>query len=189
MSLPSEVLQQRPDIRAALQQVAAANADIGVATAAMFPSLTINADIGVEGSEWSDLLQSDALVWSLGSNILMPLTSQKLLGHRREAVRQQHRAVSAEYRQAVIEAVAEVETAIQTAAILQRRLDSQEQAVDAARSTCEKSIKRYKAGLVSFLDVVDAERTRLDAERKANAIRAESLAVSVSLIKAIGGRW
>ncbi|MDX1680150.1 MAG: efflux transporter outer membrane subunit [Akkermansiaceae bacterium] len=189
VSLPSEVLQQRPDVRAALHQVAAANAEIGVATAAMYPSLTINANGGVEASEWGDLLSSDALVWSLGSNILMPLTSQKLLRHRRDAVRQEHRAVSAEYRQSVIEAVAEVETAIQTAAILQRRLDAQQQAVEAARSTYDKSLKRYKAGLVSFLDVVDAERTRLEAERKANAIRAEALVVSVSLIKAVGGRW
>lgn len=189
VSLPSEVLQQRPDVRVALHQVAAANADIGVANAAMYPSLSINAGAGVEASRWGDLLRSDALVWSLGSNILMPLSSQKLLNHRLEGVRQEHRAISAEYRQSVIEAVAEVETALQRAAILVRRSEAQQKAVEAARSTFEKSAKRYEAGLVSFLDVVDAERTLLDAERKANAIRAESLAVSVALIKAIGGRW
>ncbi len=189
ISLPSEVLQQRPDVRAALQQVAAANANIGVASAAMYPSLSINANAGVEASEWGNLLRADALVWSLGSNILLPLTGQKLLRHRREAARQEHRAISAEYRQSVIEAVAEVEAAVQRAAILQRRLEAQQKAVAAARSACDKSLKRYEAGLVSFLDVVDAERVRLEAERSANAIRAEALAVSVSLIKAIGGRW
>lgn len=187
--LPSKVLQQRPDVRAALHQVAAANSEIGVATAVMYPSLTINADIGTESAELGRLLRADAMIWSLGSNILLPLTSQKLLRHRREAVIQEHRAATAEYRQTVLEAVAEVETALQAAAILQRRQRAQDQAVVAARSTFEKSSKRYEGGLVSFLDVVDAERSLLEAERKANAVRAESLAVSVSLIKAVGGRW
>lgn len=189
VKLPSEVLQQRPDIRAALHQVAAANAEIGVATAAMYPSLTLNASAGAEAADLGRLANSNALVWSLGSNVLLPLTSQKLLRHRREAVRQAHLAVSADYRQIVIESVAEVENALQAAVILERRRVAQDKAVVAARSTFEKSAKRFDAGLVSFLDVVDAERTLLDAERKANAIRAESLALSVSLIKAIGGRW
>jgi len=189
VKLPSEVLQQRPDVRAALHQVAAANAEIGVATAAMYPSFSINASGGVEASSFSDLMRSDALVWSLGSNILLPVTSQKLLRHQRESVRQAHKAVSAEYRQIVLESVAEVENALQGAAIIERRLQAQDRAVAAARSAFDKSVKRHSAGLVSFLDVVDAERTLLDAERKANAIRAESLAISVALIKAIGGKW
>lgn len=187
--LPSEVLQQRPDIRAALHHLAAANADIGVASAVMYPSLTINASAGVESSEWDSLFRSDALVWSLGSNILLPLTSQKLYRHQREAVEQAHRALTAEYRQAVIESIAEVETVLQSASILEQRHQAQQKAVKAARSTYDKSLKRYESGLVSFLDVVDAERTLLAAERKANAIRADSLALSVSLIKSIGGRW
>lgn len=189
VQLPSEVLQQRPDVRAALHEVAAANAEIGVVSAAMFPSFSINASLGVEAAKMSDLLQSDALVWSLGSNILLPLTSQKLLRHQREAVRQAHKAVSADYRQIVLESVAEVENALQSAAILQGRRVAQDKAVEAAQSSFKKSTKRYQAGLVSFLNVVDAQRSLLDAQRKANAIQAESLALSVSLIKAIGGRW
>lgn len=187
--LPSEVLQQRPDVRAALYEVAAANAEIGVATAAMYPSFSINASAGAEAASISDLLRSDALVWSLGSGVIMPLTSQKLLRNQREAVRQAHKAVSAEYRQVVIESVAEVENALQSSAILERRRLAQDKAVIATRSTFEKSTKRYDAGLVSFLDVVDAERSLLEAERKGNAIRAESLALSVALIKSIGGEW
>jgi len=66
---------------------------------------------------------------------------------------------------------------------------AQDRAVAAARSAFDKSVKRHSAGLVSFLDVVDSERTLLDAQRKANAIRSESLAISVALIKAIGGKW
>lgn len=189
VTLPSEALQLRPDVRAALCRVAAANAEIGVATAAMYPSFTINASVGIDALTAGDLLSPSGFVWSLGSNMLVPLAGQKLLRHQREAVRAAHRAVTAEYRQTVIEAVGEVETALQGAAILDRRRQAQARAVAAARSTYDQSLKRFEAGMVSFLDVVDAERSLLAAERRSNAIRAESLAVSVSLIKALGGRW
>ena len=189
VALPSEVLFQRPDVRAALHRVAAANAQIGVATAAMYPSFSIEASTGYDASLMSDLFRADHLVWSLGSNVLMPLSGQKVLRSRREAARENHRAVSADYRQAMIESVAEVENALQAAVILQRRHQAQAEAVAAAQTTYDRSFKRFEAGMVSFLDAVEAERTFLATQRSANAIRAESLAVSVSLIKAIGGEW
>ena len=89
----------------------------------------------------------------------------------------------------MIESVAEVENALQAAVILQRRQQAQAEAVAAAQTTYDRSFKRFEAGMVSFLDAVEAERTFLATQRSANAIRAESLAVSVSLIKAIGGEW
>jgi len=78
---------------------------------------------------------------------------------------------------------------LQGSAILERRQAALDHALEAATKTFDLSIKRYQSGLVSFLDVVDAERTRLDSERAANAVRAERLTVSVSLIKALGGEW
>lgn len=188
-TIPSELLRQRPDIRAAERNVAAANADIGVATAAFYPSVVINASTGFDSAIASDLFDSSAFVWSLGASAMTPLTSQRLLRANRRAVIAAHEAASAEYRQAVLESLREVENALQGTAILERRQIAQEQALAAARKTFELSVKRFNSGLVSFLDVVDAERTRLDAERGANAIRAERLALSVSLIKAIGGEW
>jgi len=176
-------------VRAALHRVAAANAEIGVATAAMYPSFSIEASTGYDAALMSDLFRADHLVWSLGSNILMPLSAQKVLRSRRDAVRANHRAVTADYRQAMIESVGEVENALQAAAILQRREQAQAEAVEAAQITYERSFKRFEAGMVSFLDAVEAERTYLATQRSANAIRAESLAVSVSLIKSIGGEW
>ncbi len=89
----------------------------------------------------------------------------------------------------MLESLREVENALQGAAILERRQVAQNKALQGARKTYELSVKRFEAGLVSFLDVVDAERTRLDAEQAANAIRAERLALSVALIKALGGEW
>jgi outer membrane protein, multidrug efflux system len=189
VSVPSELLRQRPDIRAAERRVAAANADIGVATAAFYPSITLSGSIGPSASTVSNLFKSSSLIWSLGSAATAPLTSQVYLKAQREAVVAAHEASSAEYRQTVLESMAEVENALQGSAILARRQVAQEQALTSAEKTFDLSTKRFRAGLVSFLDVVDAERTRLDAERAVNTIRAERLAVSVGLIKALGGEW
>ena len=189
VSVPSELLRQRPDIRAAERRVAAANADIGVATAAFYPSVSIGASTGYDAVDVADLFKPDTLVWSLGADAVLPLTSQKYLRTQRDAAVAAHEAASAEYRQTVLDAIREVENALQGTAILERRQVAQDQALAAARKTFELSVKRFNSGLVSFLDVVDAERTRLEAERNANAIRAERLALSVSLAKAVGGEW
>src|SRR5690606_4360089 len=100
-----------------------------------------------------------------------------------------HEAATAEYRQIVLDAMREVENALQGSAVLVRSQRAQEQALVSARQTSDLSTRRFEAGLVSFLDVVDAERTRLEAERRANAVRAERLAVSVALMRALGGEW
>lgn len=188
-SVPSELLRQRPDIRAAERNVAAANANIGVATAAFYPSVSINASGGLDSETLSNLFQASSLVWSIGSNAVAPITRQKYLRAQKQGAIAAHEAASAEYRQTVLDSIREVENALQGSAILERRQVAQDTALEAARKTFDLSAKRYKAGLVSFLDVVDAERTRLDAERAANAIRAERLAVSVALIKSLGGEW
>ena len=189
VSVPSSLLRQRPDIRAAERNVAAANAQIGVATAAYFPSFGINASTGLDSSTYEDLFDARSLVWSLGAGAITPLTNLRFLQAQRRATVAAHEAASAEYRQAVLDALRETENALQAAAILEQRQAAQDQALAAARKTFDLSVKRFNQGLVSFLDVVDAERTRLDAERAANAIRAERLAVAVSLAKAVGGEW
>lgn len=189
VSLPSEVLRQRPDVRAAERNVAAANAKIGVATAAFFPTVSINASTGLDSVAMNSLFEASSFVWSIGASAITPLTNLRYLHAQRRATMAAHEAASAEYRQTVLDAMREVENALQASAVLQKRQIAQEQAVTAARKTFELSVKRFEAGLVSFLDVVDAERTRLDAERAANAIRGERLAVAVSLAKAVGGEW
>ncbi len=189
VSVPSGLLRQRPDIRAAERNVAAANAEIGVATATFFPVVAINASSGFDASDAAALFDASSLVWSIGASAMTPLTSQKLLRAQRRATIAAHEAASADYRQTVLESLREVENALQAAVILERRQAAQDQALAAARKTSGLSVRRFKQGLVSFLDVVEAERTRLDAERAANAIRGERLAVSVSLAKAVGGEW
>lgn len=188
-STPGELLRQRPDIRAAEHRVAAANADVGVAEAMFYPSFTIGASSGLDSAAIRSLFNSDAIVWSLGAGATLPLTGQKLLRAQRDAAVAAHEAASAEYRQNVLEAIRDVETALQASAILANAQGTAEAAAASAQKTYDLSRQRYQAGLVSFLDVVDAERTRLEAERRVNAVRSQRLAVSVALIKAIGGSW
>jgi multidrug efflux system outer membrane protein len=189
VGIPSEVLRNRPDIRAAERRVAAANAEIGVATAAFYPSFSLNAAGGFNAERLADLFDASSLVWSVGAGMLAPVTEQKKMTAERQAAVEAHAAASADYRQAVLEALREVEDAVQGAVILERRQQAQDQAVVAAGRTLDLSAKRFRAGMESFLDVVDAERTRLDAERLANLIRGERLAVAVSLARALGGEW
>ena len=189
VSVPSEVLRQRPDIRAAERRVAAANADIGVATAAFYPSFAINSSSGLSSDTWNNLFRASSIIWTLGANAAAPVFQGHLLTSQKKAAIAAHEAASADYRQTVLDSIREVENALQGGAILERRQVAQDHALAAALKTFDLSFKRYESGLVSFLDVVDAERTRLDSERAANAVRAERLAVSVSLIKALGGEW
>jgi len=189
VSVPSEMLRQRPDIRAAERRVAAANADIGVATAAFYPSFSISTSTGLSSETWGNLFRASSAVWSLGASATAPVFRGNLLMSEKKAAVAAHEAATADYRQIVLDSVREVENALQGGAILQRRQVAQDHARDAARKTFELSVKRYESGLVSFLDVVDAERTLLDNERASNGVRAERLAVSVSLIKALGGEW
>ncbi len=188
-STPSELLRQRPDIRAAEHRVAAANADIGVAEAMFYPSFTIGGSVGLDSERIADLTRADSQVWSLGAGALLPITGQKLLRAQRDATAAAHRAATAEYRQNVLDAIRDVENALQGAAILARSEAAAQTASESATKTFDLSRQRYNAGLVSFLDVVDAERTRLETDRRLNAVRAERLAVSVALIQALGGSW
>ena len=188
-TVPSELLLQRPDIRAAERRVAVANADIGVATAAYYPSVRLGASGGVQSNTFSQLFKSDALVWSIGPNVSLPLTDQVFLRYRKDAAVNAHEAATADYRQIVLDSMREVEDALQGSSILIRQQKAQQDALNSARQAYDLSSKRFDAGLVSFLDVVDTERTRLDAERGYNAVRAQRLAISVSLIKALGGEW
>ena len=189
VDLPSEVMRRRPDVRAAERRVAAANAEVGVAAAAFYPAFRIDASGGLDAEELSGLFDASSLVWSLGANAMLPITERKLLKAQQRAEEEAHAVASAEYRQVVLESLREVEDALQAAVILERRQRSQDLAVAAAEKTFELSAKQFRVGLVSFLDVVDAERTRLEAERLANLIRAERLAVAVALAKAVGGNW
>ncbi len=187
--VPSSLLERRPDVAAAERQVAAENARIGVAKAAFFPSVRLTGNVGLESGSVGDLFRWESRTWGLGPEVTMPIFQ----GARNQAelarVESRYDEAVAQYRQAVLEAVREVDDALVGVSYLAGQAAAQDRTVASARRTVELSRKRYDAGLVAYFDVVDSQRTQLDSEQVAVRIRAERYLSTIALIKALGGGW
>ena len=187
--IPADLLLRRPDLFAAERNVAAANADIGVAEAAYYPTLRLRASGGFDGGDIGNLINTDFSVWSLGGSLTYPILGQKNIRAQRDAAVARHKAVTEEYKQSVLVALREAEDGLKGLDYLRKQELAQNQAVKAAQSTLNMSRERFNAGLISFLEVVDTERTLLASKRLAASLHTQRLAVTVSLIKALGGSW
>jgi outer membrane protein, multidrug efflux system len=187
--LPSDLLERRPDIAAAERSLAAANARIGVAKAAFFPALSLTGAAGFDSGNTGSLFGTDSRVWAFGPSLYLPLFQ----GGRNQANLDRSRAAFeqsvAAYRQEVLEAFREVQDSLASTQILAEQAGAQDRAVASARRAAELAQKRYDAGYVSYLDVVEAERTELENERGSAQLASERLNVTVALIKALGGGW
>ncbi len=187
--LPSDLLERRPDIAEAERNLAAANARIGVAKAAFFPVVRLTGVAGFESMDVETLFNWESRVWSLGPSITLPIFQ----GGRNRANLKRAQAVfeenAAGYRQRILVAFKEVQDALTGARLLSQQADAQERSFASARKTAEISNTRYRAGLVSYLEVVESERTALTAERESARITGQRLVTSVQLIKALGGGW
>jgi NodT family efflux transporter outer membrane factor (OMF) lipoprotein len=189
MGLPSELLERRPDIAAAERRVAAANAQIGVAEAAFFPSLTLSASAGFQGSSYARWLTAPSRFWSVG-----PALAQSIFdaGSRRALSAQAiaaYDATVAAYRQTVLGGFQEVEDNLAALRILEQEAGVQQEAVHAARQSLELTLNQYKAGTVSYLNVVTVQTAWLANERAAVVILGRRLTAAVTLVKALGGGW
>lgn len=187
--LPAELLERRPDIAAAERTLAAANARIGVAKAAFFPAISLTGSAGFASAQIDDLFQRDSRAWSIGPSLYLPIFQ----GGRNRANLERSRAVFDEnvalFRQRVLVAFREVQDALTSARFLAEESAAQERATTAARRATQLAETRYAAGYVSYLEVIETQRTQLAAERAANQLAAQRLNTSVALIKALGGGW
>jgi NodT family efflux transporter outer membrane factor (OMF) lipoprotein len=187
--VPSALLERRPDVAEAERKMAAANAQIGVATAAYFPSLTLSGSDQYSSSAWSHLISLPNRAWSLGPSLAETLFDA---GARRAQVKQARAVYDqnvASYRQTVLSGLEQVEDEIATLRILEQQAVVEDAAVKAAREAEALTLNQYKAGTVPYSSVITAQTTRLAAEETALTVLSSRLQASVALIEALGGGW
>jgi NodT family efflux transporter outer membrane factor (OMF) lipoprotein len=187
--VPSELLERRPDIAVAERQVAAANAEIGLAQTAYYPTLTLSASGGVESNRITTWLSWPARFWSLGPELAQTLLD---FGRRRAQVQgaeAAYDATVANYRQTVLGAFQEVEDNLAALRILDQEALQQDVAVKGAEESLSLEMDRYKSGTVSYLDVITTQTIALTNESAAVGILSRRMTAAVQLIRALGGGW
>jgi len=189
LGVPSDVLQRRPDVASAERAMAAANAQIGVAAAAYYPSITISPVAGFETRSLTSLFEASSLLWSLGATVTQPLLSGGRLGANVDIAKANYDATVASYRRVVLTAMQEVEDGITGLAALERADRQARTAVETARKVLDLANARYEGGATTYLDVITAQQSLLSAERLAAQLGGQRLLTSVFLIKALGGDW
>ncbi|MES2298582.1 MAG: efflux transporter outer membrane subunit [Pseudomonadota bacterium] len=187
--LPSTLLQRRPDIAAAERRVAAANAQIGVARAAYFPSLTLSASDVSAASRIGDLFKASNAVWSLGASLAENVFNAGATGARVDAAHAAHQAAVARYRQSVLSAFADVENQLAGARALGAQQELRRSASEAADQVEAQMLNRYRAGQVSYTEVVTAQATALSARRALVQAQVDHQNTAVAMIQALGGGW
>jgi multidrug efflux system outer membrane protein len=188
-SLPSDLLERRPDIAEAERAMAVANAQIGIAKAAYYPSLQLYGQGGWNSAKISQLFDAESGVWAIGANLAESIFTG---GARRAQVQFSqagYDATVASYRGTVLGAFQEVQDNITGLEVLHNAQESQAQAVDASRRQLDIATSRYVGGLVSYLDVVNAQQNLLSNEQEAAIIHGQRLVTAVLLVKALGGGW
>lgn len=189
VGLPSELLERRPDIAAAERQMAAANAQIGVAKAAYYPNISLGATGGFESGAITTLVSGPSVLWSAGPSALFTVFD---VGRRRAASDQAIAAYDqavANYRQTVLTGFQQVEDNVAALGILEHEAQVQDKAVAAAQKYLELAVTRYKGGVTSYLEVTTAQSAALSDEVTAVNILGRRMVDAVTLVQALGGGW
>lgn len=190
VAIPSDLLERRPDIASAERKMAAANAQIGVAKAAYYPSLSLSGSLGYLSAELATLFTAPSFFWALGP---MALATTLFDGGARKAQSEQAMAAYdgtvAFYRQTVLTGFQEVEDNLAALRILDEEAQMQEQAVNSSHESVTLTTNQYRAGIVSYLNVVTTQIIALTNERAAISISGQRLNAAVLLVKALGGGW
>jgi NodT family efflux transporter outer membrane factor (OMF) lipoprotein len=189
VGLPSQLLERRPDIAAAERNMAAANAEIGIADAAFYPSLTLSAEGGFESSTFKHLFDWPSRFWSIGPTINETIYDA---GLRRATVNQYiatYNADVASYRQTVLTAFQQVEDYLAEVRILSQQIKQQQEAEQSAALFVKLETARYETGIDPYIDVVTAQTTLLSDQQTLTSLRIQQMTSSVQLIEALGGGW
>ncbi len=189
LALPSTLLERRPDVAAAERRAAAANAQIGVAQAAFFPALTLSATGGYQSTSLSQLLTLPNRFWSLGPALALTLFDAGARSARKDEAIAAYDASVATYRQAVLTAFQDVEDNLVALRVLGDEATVQSEAALSAAESLRLTQNQYKAGTVSYLNVVIVQAASLAAERTSLDISGRRLVASAGLLKALGGDW
>ncbi|KRA58384.1 RND transporter [Caulobacter sp. Root655] len=187
--VPSTLLERRPDIAAAERRVAAANADIGVARAAFFPTLSLTGSGASGASRLGDLFSASANTWSLGLSAAQTLFDAGARKARVEQARASYDASVADYRQTVLTAFEDVENQLTGVRVLERRYGLLQTSSSAADQTEQMLLNQYRAGQVAYTDVVTAQASALSARRALLTAAVARQTTAVALIQALGGGW
>lgn len=189
ITLPSQLVRQRPDILTAEAQLHGASAEIGVATAALYPSFTLNGSYGVENTSFNDLFKNTSSIWSLGGNIAAPLFHGGTLRSRRSAAIEAYNQSLANYRQTVLGAFAQVADTLRALEHDAEVLQAQSEALSAAQEALRLVQANYQAGIANYLQVLVADNQYQQARIGYLQAQAQRFQDTVALFVALGGGW
>jgi len=189
LSVPADLARQRPDIRSAEALLHSASADIGIATANAFPQLTLSGSIGGDSTQFGNLLQPGARVWSIGAGLVQPIFRGGELWQRRKAALASYEAVEGTYRDTVLGGLAEVADSLRALEFDARSLEAEHAAETAAADSLNLIRRQYEAGAVSYLALLDAQRQLATAELGRINAQAGRYTDTTALFAALGGGW
>jgi len=187
--LPSSLLEARPDVRQAEQTMVAANANIGIAKAALYPSVSLTGEYGGESLELGDILKSAARIWSFGLTLNLPIFNAGKLDSRVDQATAKEKQALASYMNAVQTAFREVNDALVNVRLYKAREAIALSKQETAQKMLDVANNRYKAGYSAYIDVLDAQRTHHEATQSFVQSRQNTLIATVDLFKALGGGW
>jgi NodT family efflux transporter outer membrane factor (OMF) lipoprotein len=189
IGVPSDVLERRPDVASAERAMAAANAQVGVASAAFYPSVIFGPNLGVDSAILPTLFQSSSLLWALGVSATQTIFDGGRIRANVDFQKAGYDATVASYRRTVLTAMQEVEDGITGLSALDRATAQAQVAVGSSRKVLDLATARYEGGATTYLDVINAQQGVLSSERQSSQLLSQRLQSSVFLVKALGGDW
>ena len=189
LGVPSDVLERRPDVASAERAMAAANAQIGVATAAFYPSITMNPIYGVESVSMATLFNAPSLLWAFGVSILQPIFDAGRIQANVDFASAGYDITVANYRRVVLTAMQEAEDGITGLAALERATAQAQVAITSTRRVLDLATARWEGGVATYLDVITAQQGLLNNERLHTQLQGQRQLTAVFLVKALGGDW